>query len=116
MIKDIDYYMKLNYRMELIYDNADDSYVLRFPELPGCMTSGYTAESALANADEAKKLWLEAAIEDCPDKITEPEENIFSIPFELHLPERVQKRITERAAEEGTSASQYCIEVLSQYA
>lgn len=70
----------------------------------------------MANADEAKKLWLEAAIKDCPDKITEPEENIFSTPFELHLPEKVRKRIAQKAAEEGTSASQYCIEVLSQYA
>ena len=35
-----------------------------FPELPGCITCGETVESAVANALDAKKAWLEAAIED----------------------------------------------------
>ena len=37
---------------------------MSFPKLPGCITCGQTLENALANALDAKKAWLEAALED----------------------------------------------------
>lgn len=57
-------YMKLPYRMEIVEDQEEGGYVLSFPELPGCITCGETLESALKNADDAKKAWLQAAIEE----------------------------------------------------
>ena len=48
-------YMKLPYRMEIVEDQEEGGYVLSFPELPGCITCGETLESALKNADDAKK-------------------------------------------------------------
>ena len=76
MDKNLDYYMHLPYKMVIVKDVEDDSYVLFFPELPGCMTSGKTAADALANAEDAKENWLRAALED-QLSIKEPES--FSI-------------------------------------
>lgn len=35
-----------------------------YPDLPGCITCGETIESAVENAQDAKKAWLEAALEE----------------------------------------------------
>ena len=50
--------------MEVIKDPGEGGFVVSFPELPGCLTCGQTLENALANALDAKKAWLEAALED----------------------------------------------------
>lgn len=34
------------------------------PDLPGCITSGETIEATVANAVDAKKVWIEAALEE----------------------------------------------------
>ena len=48
----------------IVEDKDEGGFVVSFPELPGCITCGETVESAVANALDAKKAWLEAAIED----------------------------------------------------
>ncbi|MDD7680423.1 MAG: type II toxin-antitoxin system HicB family antitoxin [Stecheria intestinalis] len=63
-MKTIDYYMSLPYRLEIFPDPDEGGYVARYPELPGCITTGETLESAAENAADAKKAWLEAALED----------------------------------------------------
>ena len=60
----LDDYITLSYRMEIVEDKDEGGYVVSFPELPGCITCGETFESAIVNALEAKKCWLEAALED----------------------------------------------------
>ena len=37
-------------------------FVVFYPDLPGCITCGETIESAVENAQDAKKAWLEAAL------------------------------------------------------
>ena len=63
MMNMIDHYMKLPYRMELIPDSAEGGFVVSFPDLPGCISSGESLEEALKNAQDAKHEWLLAAIE-----------------------------------------------------
>ena len=63
-MKTIEDYLRLNYTMEVIKDPDEGGFVVSFPELPGCLTCGQSLESALANALDAKKSWLEAALED----------------------------------------------------
>ena len=60
----IDTYMRLPYRMEVIPDTVEDGYIVRFPELPGCLTCGNTLEDAIRNAEDCKRAWLRAALED----------------------------------------------------
>lgn len=57
-------YLEMNYRMEIVADNNEGGFVVSFPELPGCITCAETMELAIKNALDAKKAWLEAAMED----------------------------------------------------
>ena len=63
-MKTIEDYLRMNYTMEVVEDPTECGFVVSFPELPGCLTCGQTLENALANALDAKKAWLEAALED----------------------------------------------------
>jgi predicted RNase H-like HicB family nuclease len=63
MMKTLNDYMTMNYRMEIVEDKDEGGFVVSFPELPGCITCGETVESAVANALDAKKAWLEATME-----------------------------------------------------
>lgn len=53
------------YKYEIIiYWNKEDSvFVAEVPELPGCLAHGATQQLALANAEEAIKLWIDTAQE-----------------------------------------------------
>ena len=55
--------MRLPYKMEITPDPDEGGYVASYPDLPGCITAGDTMEKTLTNAEDAKKAWLEAAIE-----------------------------------------------------
>ena len=55
MIKTLNEYMELPYKMEIVEDKEEGGFVVAFPDLPGCITCGETLESAVANAREAKR-------------------------------------------------------------
>ena len=63
-MKTLSEYLAMPYRMEIVEDHAEGGFVVSFPELPGCITCGETLETAVANAKDAQKAWLEAALED----------------------------------------------------
>ena len=50
--------------MNIKEDKDEGGYVVSFPELPGGITCGETIESAVKNAEDAKKEWLIAALEE----------------------------------------------------
>ena len=75
-MKTIDEYMKIQYRMEITEDSAEGGYVASYPELKGCIACGLTIEAASAALADAKRVWIEAALEDGYD-IPVPETNIF---------------------------------------
>lgn len=58
--------------MVLTPDVEDGGYVASFPDLPGCITCVDTKEKAIANAKDAKRAWIEAALESNVE-IHEPE-------------------------------------------
>ena len=72
MMKTLNDYLTMNYRMEIVEDKEEGGFVVSFPDLQGCITCGETVESAVANALDAKKAWLEAAMEE-GIKIHEPD-------------------------------------------
>lgn len=74
MRKDLDYYMNLNYPFNVTPEEDGSGYMISFPDLPGCLTSGKNIEEAIANIPDAKKCWFEAALEDFPEGIREPSE------------------------------------------
>ena len=71
-MKSVDYYDSLPYKMVLTPDVEEGGYVVSFPDLPGCITCADTKEKAIANAQDAKRTWIEAALESNVE-IPEPE-------------------------------------------
>lgn len=62
-MKTLNEYLSLPYRMELTPDPDEGGYVVSFADLPGCLSTGETLDEAVTNAEDAKKAWLIAAIE-----------------------------------------------------
>ena len=40
MMKTLDYYMGLPYKLEIVPDSTEGGYVASYPELRGCITAG----------------------------------------------------------------------------
>lgn len=51
------------YRFEVIPDEEDGGYVIRFPDLPGCLTQVETLAEVADAAEEIRLLWLETEFE-----------------------------------------------------
>ena len=115
-MKTLNYYLNLPYKLEIIPDTEEGGYTAAYPELPGCITCGETVETAAANAADAKKVWLEAALaEGCP--ISEPKEKSdvkYSGQFKLRIPKSLHRDLAHRAKEEGISMNQYCMFLLAK--
>ena len=54
-MKNIEYYLKLPYHLEIMPDIYEGGYVASYPELPGCLTCADTLEEVITNALDAKK-------------------------------------------------------------
>lgn len=110
----LDYYMSLPYSFELIPDPYEGGYVVRFPDLRGCLTVGETVQEAYENAMDAKLEWLNAALEEGidipePSAIKEDKTN-----FKLQLPKSLQRVLAENSKKEGISLNQYCLYLLTK--
>jgi len=113
MKKDLDYYMGLNYKIEVIEDKEEGGYALSCPELRGCITCAETLEQGFEMIEDAKKCWFTACIED-GIPIPEPSHiGDYSGQFKLRMPKSLHKTLTERARAEGISMNQYCLYLLS---
>jgi antitoxin HicB len=62
--KDLAYYMDLPYVVEIHPDPDGKGLAAIIPLLPGCMTQGESIVELWKNVNDAKRLWLEVAIED----------------------------------------------------
>ena len=113
-MKTIEYYMSLPYRLEILPDPDEGGYVARYPDLPGCITVGDSMESVAENAEDAKKEWLAAAMEN-GTQIAEPVDMAeYSGQFKLRIPKSLHRRLAEHSKEEGVSMNQYCVYLLSK--
>lgn len=95
-------------------DIDEGGFVISFPDLPGCFSSGETLEAAIKNAEDAKKAWLEAALED-GIAINLPEtETKYSGQFKLRMPKSLHRSLAQHSKEEGISMNQYCLYLLAK--
>lgn len=113
-MKTLNEYLKMPCRMELVEDPDEGGFVVSYPDLPGCITCGETVERAIANAQDAKKAWLEAALEEGieihePDSLEE-----YSGQFKLRLPRSLHRSLAEHSQREGISMNQYCVYLLAK--
>ena len=113
-MKTLNEYIALPYKMEIVEDKEEGGFVVSFPDLPGCITCGETVESAVSNAMDAKKAWLEAALEEGID-IHEPDSiDDYSGQFKLRIPKSLHRLLAEHSKREGISMNQYCLYLLSR--
>ncbi|MBD9241722.1 MAG: toxin-antitoxin system HicB family antitoxin [Ruminococcaceae bacterium] len=114
-MKDLNYYLSLPYRLEIVPDSDEGGYAARYPELPGCITCADTMDKLVANAEDAKRAWLESALEEGL-AIAEPaRDEDYSGQFKLRLPKSLHRALAEHSRAEGISMNQYCLYLLSKY-
>lgn len=111
MNKDLKYYLKLQYTIRL-KKNSDGSYFAEIEELPGCMTEGDTEEEVLLMIEDAKKAWLETAI-DRKLQIPEPTNDEFSGKFNLRLPKFLHRQLAYKAKSEKVSLNTFITSILA---
>ena len=63
ILKKAEEYMKLKYRFELTEDETEGGYIISYPDLVGCMSSGETIEEAVKNGEDARREWIIATLE-----------------------------------------------------
>ena len=111
-MKTLNDYLEISYRMEIVEDKEEGGFVISYPDLPGCITCGETIESAVANAFDAKKTWMEAALEEGKE-IFEPNSlEDYSGQFKLRIPRSLHRSLAEHSQREGISMNQYCLYLL----
>ena len=117
MKKNVEYYMALPYRMEIIPEMEEGGFVVSFPDLPGCLTCVDKIEDIVLFASDAKRAWLEAALDaglDIPEPAREASAEEYSGQFKLRIPKSLHKSLALNAKKEGISMNQYCIYLLSK--
>lgn len=113
-VKTLTDYMQMSYRMEFVEDSDEGGFAVSYPDLPGCITCGETLEDAMLNAVDAKKAWLEAALEEGIE-IPEPDSlEKYSGQFKLRIPRSLHRSLAEHSKKEGISMNQYCVYLLSK--
>lgn len=113
-MKTLSEYLELPYKMEIVEDKDEGGFIVSFPDLPGCITIGENLEIAIKNAKDAKKTWLQAAIEDGVD-IFEPNSlDHYSGQFKLRIPKSLHRSLADHSRKEGISMNQYCLYLLSK--
>jgi predicted RNase H-like HicB family nuclease len=50
-----------DYHINIFYSDEDGGYIADIPDLDSCSAFGDTPEKALAEVEQAKQVWLEAA-------------------------------------------------------
>lgn len=108
-------YLKISYKMEIVEDKDEGGYVVSFPDLKGCISSGETLEAAVKNANEAKKIWFEAAIEDGYSIPLPENDEDYSGQFKFRMPKSLHRQLAEHAKKEGISMNQYCVYLLTKF-
>ena len=82
--------------------------------MPCCITCGETVGSAIINALDAQKAWIEAALEEGVE-IHEPDRlEGYSGQFKLRIPRSLHRSLAEHSQREGISMNQYCVYLLSR--
>ena len=54
--------MPHRYELIVTWSQEDGAFVVEVPELPGCMAHGPSPAEAVASAQQAIDLWIEAAV------------------------------------------------------
>ncbi|MBA2276573.1 MAG: toxin-antitoxin system HicB family antitoxin [Chloroflexia bacterium] len=112
MPKTLEQYLALPYRLE-ITPSEHGGFVVRYPELLGCVTQVERMEDAIPMAREILTGWLEIALEDGMDIPVPRSIDSYSGKFIIRMPKSLHRDLAERAEVEGMSLNHYAVSVLA---
>ena len=107
-------YESLPYGSHLHFEPEDQIWVIRYPDLPGCVAHGATRAEALKAGEVAKVAWLTNAAangEELPELRHEP---TYSGKFVFRLPRSLHRHASETATEEGVSLNTYLVQLVTE--
>lgn len=107
----LSYYLALDYPYTVMPDEG--SFVIEFPDLPGCMTQVEDASEIPEAADEIRALWIEGEYEDGHD-IPEPARKEYSGKFVTRVPKSLHRDLAENARRESMSLNAYVNYLLAE--
>ena len=104
--KNLEYYLGLPYRI-VLYPAEEGGYAIEIPELPGCVSQGQTLEEAYEMIQDAKKGWIDLALQN-GNPIPEPARaEEYSGKFNIRMPKSLHRILVAKAKEEKVSLNQY---------
>ena len=116
--KGIEYYMSLQYRINLRPLSEDDGggWLAEAIELPGCMSDGENKIEAIQNLEGAKEAWIATALEKGfnipePKIVPDPE---YNGRITMRLPKTLHRKASEEAEKEGMSLNTYLVYLISE--
>ncbi|MDO8963352.1 MAG: toxin-antitoxin system HicB family antitoxin [Coriobacteriia bacterium] len=108
----IDEYMALEYPVELTRDES--GYFVRIPDLPGCESNGSSVTEAMESIEEARRLWIEIAV-DARLAVPSPRgEQDYSGKFVVRVARSVHRDLVRIAAVEGVSLNAFVSGILAR--
>ncbi len=109
-------YLKLPYTIEVIRDESDGytGWFAKVEELPGCMTQADTFDELGEMIEDAKRAWIESALEDGVEIPLPRKAEDYSGKFVVRLPRSLHKQLVATANQEGVSLNTYVNVALSQ--
>lgn len=99
---------------KVISGDAEEGFLIEVPDLPGCMTAGETLEEAVSMLPEAMLLWITSRLErgePVPAPSVTPEHSGRLL---VRMPKTLHRQLIERAEDEGVSANQLAVALLSK--
>jgi predicted RNase H-like HicB family nuclease len=113
---DSGHYTAIDYPVELSrWCEEEESYwVAEIPDLPGCVSDGESPDEAVESLGEAKRLWIEARLEN-GHHIPEPTDTRgYSGRLLLRMPKSLHRKLAAQSRREGTSLNMYVVSLLSE--
>lgn len=111
--KEFDLYFNMPHRVELKADE-EGGFFVSIPDLPGCYSQAETIQDAYDMILDAKKAWIETALEN-GDTISEPtDEKKYSGRLLLRIPPQLHSELAEKANLQGVSLNQYLTYLLTK--
>lgn len=109
-------YLKLSYTIEVTQDESEGytGWFAKVVELPGCMTQADTFAELGEMIEDAKRAWIESALEDGEDIPLPRKVEDYSGKFVVRLPKSLHKQLVVTANQEGVSLNTYVNVALSQ--
>ena len=105
-------YAALPYRLE-ITQGEHGNVVVRYPDLPGCITQVERLDDAIAAAREILTGWLEIALEDGQAIPLPRQRDEYSGKFMLRIPKALHRALATAAVAEGVSLNAYVTTLLA---